>query len=612
MLLPRVPVLVVSLLLAIPTMMADDLRAVQDCVPGDSLVVIDSSTKEAGQPDYWRDVYLLKAEGDLDIFEPASTDTYTAYFHVPIPYGDQAPVYIDVHGTHVIDYRFIELNPPNYIVAARLERSNRTMIYWEAWVLVKPADLMGLPWSAPIPDPEDAPEEVRQWLEPTDCIQSDHPFIQAEAATVREGNTLLQELAEDVAYYCTQLGYGFLHSPIAFDAYYAMNWGSSCTGRAHTGAALFRANGIPARTLHVMPTWAFGRYDMHWIIEYFIPTFGWARMETSLGQNLVEPYTEIVNFVAHREDEFPLFYPSAITGHWHTSDPTLHMYNPDWGRAHLSYQVRRWMADEDDIERAIELTQALTRERARVWGLSLDPKDQFLLDQAHLSHLDALEAAQTESVVNYVERVTEALDLYQSVRAGANETLFFDDFEAPETSWKHGGVEDEWELGVPQAGPEAAHSGTRCWGTDLDDTYENNADNWLLSPTVDLRGMASAYLDFYVYNEVHDLNQGQVYDPLWLDVTTDGVTFTPLCSRMGGVNDDPEIPVYGGWSRMALDLTPYVGQEAVQVRFRFQSDHMVVQSGSYIDDVRVYGRSKTGHGPRLEDPCVELPETGGS
>lgn len=59
---------------------------------------------------------------------------------------------------------------------------------------------------------------------------------------------------------------------------------------------------------------------------------------------------------------------------------------------------------------------------------------------------------------------------------------------------------------------------------------------------------------------------------------------------MGSVNDDPQIPDVGGWSRIVLDLSPYAGN-VVRVRFRFQSNYRGVQAGSYIDDFHVYGRA---------------------
>ncbi|UCH97747.1 MAG: hypothetical protein JSV88_13090, partial [Candidatus Aminicenantes bacterium] len=99
-----------------------------------------------------------------------------------------------------------------------------------------------------------------------------------------------------------------------------------------------------------------------------------------------------------------------------------------------------------------------------------------------------------------------------------------------------------------------------------------------------------AYLSFWLWNWVEDENY-QIHDPLWLDLTTDGSQFYPICSHMGGVNDDPQIPDVGGWTRIILDLSHYAGN-IVRIRFRFQSDYSIAQPGSYIDDFHVYGRIK--------------------
>ena len=134
----------------------------------------------------------------------------------------------------------------------------------------------------------------------------------------------------------------------------------------------------------------------------------------------------------------------------------------------------------------------------------------------------------------------------------------------------------------------SAHSGRNCWGTNLDGPYANNEDCWLESPPVDLSSLACADLSFWIWNSVQDV-YGFVYDPVWVEVSCDGETFRPLSSRMGGVNDDPEITAVGGWSRVFLDLSQYLGN-TVRFRFRFRSDGNTVFAGSYIDDVQVIGR----------------------
>jgi hypothetical protein len=137
-------------------------------------------------------------------------------------------------------------------------------------------------------------------------------------------------------------------------------------------------------------------------------------------------------------------------------------------------------------------------------------------------------------------------------------------------------------------GPHRAYSGDRCWGTDLDDTYDNNADCWLESPWIDLHRLSSASLSFSLWNGVEDQTQGLVFDPLWVELTQNGISTIPICHHMGGVNDDPEIPDVGGWTRIVLDLTLF-WESDVRIRFRFASNEEDTQPGSYIDDVHVYG-----------------------
>ncbi|MCK4250453.1 hypothetical protein KAX97_03350 [candidate division WOR-3 bacterium] len=221
-------------------------------------------------------------------------------------------------------------------------------------------------------------------------------------------------------------------------------------------------------------------------------------------------------------------------------------------------------------------------------GINLTPVQQATFQTALDYQTTALANLQASNLDAYIVNMEQALNNYRNVNPEPITTIFFDDFENGQGEWTHGGTFDEWELGTPTYGPAQTYSGENCWGMDLDNTYENNTDCWLKFPQIDLTDYSCAYLSFWVWNWVEDV-YGYVYDPLWLDITTDETTFYPLCSKMGGVNDDPEIPDVGGWSMVVLDLTKYLGN-TVQIQFRFESDYYDVQSGPYIDDVYVYGR----------------------
>ncbi len=160
-------------------------------------------------------------------------------------------------------------------------------------------------------------------------------------------------------------------------------------------------------------------------------------------------------------------------------------------------------------------------------------------------------------------------------------TIYSTDFETTPTGWTHGGSKDEWEWGVPTYawGPSAAHSGSYLYGTDLDGSYNNNADCWLMMPPINLSGYVGAQLEFY-----HWYNIEYGYDYVYLEVSEDGgATWDVLASYTGR---------HRTWSYNQYDLTPYVGK-TILIRWHLVSDYSVTRAGYYLDDVVVKGSQST-------------------
>ena len=151
-------------------------------------------------------------------------------------------------------------------------------------------------------------------------------------------------------------------------------------------------------------------------------------------------------------------------------------------------------------------------------------------------------------------------------------TVFFaDDMESGADGWTHGGAQDEWELGAPTHGPPGAHSGSNCWGTDLDSTYNNNANEWLMSQTIDLSGASNVNLSFYRWYRIES-----GYDNGYVEISTDnGATWTILRTYTGSGTT---------WTQENIDISAYTGPN-VRIRFRLTSDYSVIYAGLYIDDV---------------------------
>ena len=542
-----------------------------------------------------RNLFVREVRGLPEITAEATTETYEVYFHIPISFEEQVPVLVEVECPQLIDYRFIHMAPPNVMLVTRLRRAPHTYLTWRSWVIVKEDNCLrpAQSESIPIPSLDRLPDWTEKWLQSTSCIQVDAPIVREIAASLRSNSSDLIELTENIVSRCNDIESRFLRYPWSLDAVYALQWGSSCTGKAHAAAALFRANGVPARSLLEIDAGLGRALYSHWVVDYYIPGCGWIKMGPSRGWPFLSAGSVVVIMASNPHNEFPLFF-RGTEGYWHTSDPSLGLGNPYLDGVHAALKTAIVVTSDEKIEQAHSLTQSVFHYYTNYWGIHLSPDQQAHLDTAFNFQSKALANIIDSDIDNYIANIQEALNYYERVNPEPIQNLLFDDFENGNYGWTHGGAGDEWELGIPTHGATQAYSGVKCWGTDLDDTYENNSDCWLLSPPIDLENLACAYLSFWVFNWVHDEGVRIVHDPLWLDITTDGTTFYPLCSQMTGVNDEPEIPDTGGWTEMVLDLTKYVDHK-VRIRFRLQSDEFITRPGSFIDDVRVYGRSAPGN-----------------
>jgi bacillopeptidase F len=163
-----------------------------------------------------------------------------------------------------------------------------------------------------------------------------------------------------------------------------------------------------------------------------------------------------------------------------------------------------------------------------------------------------------------------------------------------------------WECGEAVAGPGPdGHPGV--WGTNLDGYYLGDESSALISPPIDMSACTSAQMTFEHFWEFE--GGGGNNDGGILEVSIDdGRTWMYVSPEIGGYFmgsplDASYPPVAGQfgyssapgaeffvWTTSQLDLTPFVGNAAVRVRFVLGTDSLVENSGWYIDDVEIAGR----------------------
>ncbi|MBI4917029.1 MAG: pre-peptidase C-terminal domain-containing protein [Acidobacteria bacterium] len=176
---------------------------------------------------------------------------------------------------------------------------------------------------------------------------------------------------------------------------------------------------------------------------------------------------------------------------------------------------------------------------------------------------------------------------------GTPTTLFTNDFEAGDGGFTHAGTADEWERGLPTFAPiTTCHSGTNCWKTDLDNTYNASSTQDLVSPPIVLSGPGTVPIRVSWAQKFQ--MESASFDHFWVEVRPAG---SPAVGRklyewrdasMTNTVGNPTVTLQesAGWAVLSADISEYAGQ-TVELRFHLDTDTSVNYAGTAIDDVTV-------------------------
>ncbi|MBK7705321.1 MAG: proprotein convertase P-domain-containing protein [Acidobacteria bacterium] len=184
------------------------------------------------------------------------------------------------------------------------------------------------------------------------------------------------------------------------------------------------------------------------------------------------------------------------------------------------------------------------------------------------------------------------------------QTIYSSNFETDDGGFTHSGTGDEWERGLPTTNVAGAaiidncFSGTSCWKTDLDNTYNNaptagtNITQDLISPNIDLTGQAGRALKLSWAHKYQV--ESASFDHYYVEVKEvggSGLTrrvFEHTDGTMTGIVGSPNITLQGsaGWAVREYDITEFAGK-TVTVTFHMDQDNTVPFAGVAVDDVSV-------------------------
>ncbi|MFN7941247.1 MAG: proprotein convertase P-domain-containing protein [Thermoanaerobaculia bacterium] len=185
----------------------------------------------------------------------------------------------------------------------------------------------------------------------------------------------------------------------------------------------------------------------------------------------------------------------------------------------------------------------------------------------------------------------------------AVQTVFTTDFESGAAGFTHSGAQDEWELGLPAtvatstanpiAGFSTCNSGVNCWKTDLDNTYNASCNQDLLSPNINLTGLAAPVV--VTWAQRHQVETAN-FDHFFVDFQQAGgaspvrlyewLEPTPISASAGTGNPQANIGGSAGWGVFSRRADSLAGFNS-ELRVHLDSDTSVQFAGVAIDDVSV-------------------------
>ena len=385
-----------------------------------------------------KDLYLLRTEHYLYLKATNDTTTFTLHFSFPPDYTHQAPLYLEFYNDtspKLIRYKLEndELEPNKLIncTISPLQKEDTILLHFNCWVLINGHDYEGLPLYVKIPrKTSELPEETQKWLRSTEVTQVDSILIQHKARQISRLTTNLRTLADRITWYIKNHRYGLfllqLNLQVFFsqDAITTLFINGENVGRSHLACALFRSNNIPARvilTLADQPFWT----QMHYIMEYYVPGYGWVIMDTTRAHTPHQPYRQVILRICHPEDEddtktdyiLPLMTSEERWLWLTTPDVQPYYLDCDDGSKSRMFQEGIITTDTFTADYAHFLTRFAFRYYEKYLGTNLTGLDLIHYQNATTLQHMALQTFQFQQDINeYIVIMIHAIDEYQEIQ----------------------------------------------------------------------------------------------------------------------------------------------------------------------------------------------------
>jgi hypothetical protein len=183
----------------------------------------------------------------------------------------------------------------NSVIQAQISPAETSATVWYTAMVLNPSE----------PVPRTMQKEFHPWLKSTACIQSGDQVIKGLATRLAAGVKNRAEFVHRVVMWVAK-NHSKQNSLGSWDAKNGLSGGGSAN-RAALCAALLRADGVAARTMAYMPTWANGQFSEQWLTEYWSEVGSWEMVDPTIGVFHPGRNSAVVLAISSPEDEEQAF-----------------------------------------------------------------------------------------------------------------------------------------------------------------------------------------------------------------------------------------------------------------------------------------------------------------
>jgi len=262
-----------------------------------------------------KELHLLRGEHYLYVTATEDVSQFHIRYSFPPDYNFQVPIILEIINDSNADILHYQIQndslEPNTVInftIGAMQKGERVFLHFYCWVLIINHNYSDLPEYVKVPKKYELPEQLQYWLSPSDVVQTNNIFIKIKAYEVKGVTTNLLTLAHKIAlfvkyhrlpFYSLQLALGTLKGQ---DALSTLFRNGDCPGRSHLSCAFFRLNNVPARMILANRNYPFW-YQMHFMVEYYCPGYGWILSEVHHAETPYEPKNQIIQRICSLEDE---------------------------------------------------------------------------------------------------------------------------------------------------------------------------------------------------------------------------------------------------------------------------------------------------------------------